>query len=118
VFYVGFPLWRLLSLPGLFFAGCESVWLWFCLGLALLLPWVALWSFWCLVVCFALVYAVGFGGGALGAAGRCGRSFWLWWCWGCLIGVWGSLARSLGISQLLACLVSEFLLRFLAKYQQ
>lgn len=37
---------------------------WFCLGLALLLPWVALWSFWCLVACFALVYAVGFGGGA------------------------------------------------------
>lgn len=60
VFYVGFPLWRPLSLPGLFFGRCGSVWSWFCVVLPVVLPWVALWSFGCLVVCFALVYACGF----------------------------------------------------------
>lgn len=89
VFCVGFPLWRLLSLPGLFFAGCESVWLWFCVVLPVVLPWVALWSFGCLVVCFALVYACG---------------FWRWCPWYCralwafllVVVVLGLLDRCLG----------------------
>ena len=88
VFYVGFPLWRLLSLPGLFFAGCESVWLWFYLGLALLLPWVALWSFGCLVVCFALVYACG---------------FWRWCPW-CCRALWAFLLVMVVLGLLDRCL--------------
>lgn len=66
-----------------------SIWSWFCLGLALLLPWVALWSFWCLVVCFALVYAC---------------DFWRWCPWCCralwafllVVVVLGLLDRCLG----------------------
>lgn len=111
--YGGCCLCRGFSLVVVGRSGRGSVWCcrWSCRGL----PCGRLGVWWFALLWFMLVVS---GGGALGAAGRCGRSFWSLWCWGCLIGVWGSLARSLGISQLPACLVSEFLLRFSIKPRQ
>lgn len=111
--YGGCCLCRGFSLLVVSRSGCGSVWCcrWSCRGL----PCGRLGVWWFVLLWFMLVVS---GGGALGTAGRCGRSFWSLWCWGCLIGVWGSLARSLGISQLPACLVSEFLLRFSIKPRQ